>query len=501
MDSPPARFVKKEEPVTTGITILGLGPGDPASITREAWSLLESADEVYARTRHHGAWSGLPPHVSLHTFDSFYERMERFDEVYRAIVDALLDLGRRPEGVLYAVPGDPTVGEAAVRSVRTRADEAGLPVRLVHGVSFLEPTLGLVGLDALDGLQVADAIDLGLHHHPPFTPDQPAVVGQLHSRLLASDVKLTLMNQYPAEHKVHLVQEAGMKSARAEGLALHDLDQRDAFGLHTCLVVPPLTRPSSFEAFQEIVAHLRAPNGCPWDRQQTPTTLRPHLLEETYESLQAIDDGDDRALREELGDLLLQIVLQAQIATEAGAFTMADVVGDIADKIVRRHPHVFGDVHVDGVDEVLHNWEGLKEAERQAEGGSRGLLDGVPAGLPALAQAMEVQDRVARVGFDWPNADGARLKVLEELEEVGQATDEEARAAEVGDLLFAATNLARKLDVDAESVLREANARFRRRFAHVEDGARRSGRPLNEMSLGDLDALWEAAKGEEAGEG
>jgi len=484
--------------VTAGITVLGLGPGDPAMITRGAWALLESAGEVYVRTRHHGAWAGLPSHVPVHTFDSVYERMDRFEDVYRAIVEALMELGRRPEGVVYAVPGDPMVGEAAVRDVRRLAAEAGLPVRLVHGVSFLEPTLALVGLDALDGLQVADAIDLGLRHHPPFTPDQPVIIGQLHSRLLASDVKLTLMNQYPGEHGVHLVQEAGMTSARTDSLALHDLDQRESFGLHTCLVVPPLPRPSSFEAFQEIVAHLRAPNGCPWDREQTPRTLRPHLLEETYESLQAIDDGDEQALREELGDLLLQIVLQAQIATEAGAFTMADVVGDIADKIVRRHPHVFGDVHVEGVDDVLHNWESLKEAERQAEGEGRGLLDGVPTGLPALAQAMEVQGRVARVGFDWPDAGGARLKVLEELEEVAQAPDDDARSTEVGDLLFAATNLARKLDVDAESALREANGRFRRRFRHVEGAARRSGRSLSEMSLADMDVLWEAAKGEEA---
>jgi tetrapyrrole methylase family protein/MazG family protein len=480
--------------VTVGITIVGLGPGDSASITRQAWATLEAAEEIYARTRLHGAWAELPPGLMVHSFDSFYERMERFEDVYRAIVDALLDLARRPNGVVYAVPGDPTVGEAAVRDLRPRAEAAGLPVRLVHGVSFLEPSLALVGLDALDGLQVADAIDLGLRHHPPFTPDQPAVIGQLHSRLVASDVKMTLMNEYPGEHLVHLLQDAGTPSARAEAMMLHDLDRRDTFGLHSSLVVPPLPRASSFEGFQEIVAHLRAPNGCPWDREQTPQSLRPHLLEETYESLQAIDEGDEQALREELGDLLLQIVLQAQIATEAGAFSMADVIGDIAEKIVRRHPHVFGDVQVDGVDEVLHNWESLKEAERLAGGEGKGLLDGVPVGLPALAQAAEVQGRVARVGFDWPDAHGSRSKLLEELGEVDQAPDAESRAAEVGDLLFAAANLARKLDVDAESALREANARFRQRFTLMEASARQSGRSLSEMSLGDLDDLWEAAK-------
>jgi tetrapyrrole methylase family protein/MazG family protein len=484
-------------PVTADVTILGLGPGDPALITRQAWTILESADEVYLRTRQHGTWTSLPTQPALHSFDELYERLDRFDEIYRAIVDRLLELARRPRGVVYAVPGDPTVGEAAVPELRRRAAEAGLSLELVHGVSFVEPTLALVGLDALEGLQLADAVDLALRHHPAFTPDQPALIGQLHSRLLASDVKLTLMNQYPGDHPVHLVQDAGSPSARLETLALHALDQRESFGLHSCLVVPPLPRPSSFEAFQEIIAHLRAPDGCPWDREQTPESLRPHLLEEAYEALQAIDEGDSRALREELGDLLLQIVLQAQIAGEAEAFSMADVVGDIAAKIVRRHPHVFSGLEVHGVEEVLHNWEGLKEAERQAEGGSKGLLDGVPPALPALAQAVEVQGRVARVGFDWPDAEGARLKILEELGEVQRAPDDESRADEVGDLLFAAANYARKLEVDPEAALRQANARFRRRFAQVEDGARRRGRSVRDMTLADMDALWEAAKGAE----
>lgn len=482
------------------ITIVGLGPGDPGWITREAWGVLESAREIHARTRQHGAWSGLPSHLSLRSFDSLYERFSQFEDVYRAIVEALLELGRRPEGVVYAVPGDPMVGEAAVRGVRQRAAEAGLSVRLVHGVSFVEPALAMVGLDALEGLQLADAIDLGLRHHPPLNPDQPALVGQLHSRLLASDVKLTLMNQYPGDHELYLLHDAGLSTARSETLPLYALDREEALGVHTCLVVPALPRPSSFEGFQDIIAHLRAPEGCPWDREQTPRTLRPHLLEEAYETLQAIDEDDSAALREELGDLLLQIVLQAQIATESGEFTMAEVIADITAKITRRHPHVFGDLQVAGVEEVLHNWESLKESERRAQGGVKGLLDGVPAGLPALAQAMEIQGRVARVGFDWPEAEGARRKVLEELEEVQRATDDGERAAEVGDLLFAATNYARKLEIDPEAALREANARFRRRFGRIEATAREKGLSLRDMSLDDLDSLWEAAK-EDEGQG
>ena len=476
------------------ITIVGLGPGDPGWITREAWDVLEAVDEIYLRTRFHGAWDKLPPRLRRHSFDAVYEREDSFDDVYRAIVDTLMELGRRPQGVVYAVPGDPTIGEATLPELRRRAAEANLSLRIVHGVSFLEPTLALVGLDALDGLQLADAIDLSWRHHPSFHPDQPVVVGQLHSRLLASDVKLCLLRQYPPEHQVILVQGAGTGEAAADRIPLVELDRREGFGLHTSLVIPPLPHPASFERFQEVIAHLRAPEGCPWDREQTHESLRRHLLEETYEALEAIDKDDSQALREELGDLLLQVVLQAQIATESGEFTMADVIASIAAKLLRRHPHVFGDVKVANVDEVLHNWEGLKAAERIAGGEGKGPLEGVPETLPAVAQAVEIQDRVARVGFDWPDADGPRRKILEELEEVGQAATDERRFDEVGDLLFAVANYARKLGVDGESALRGANRRFRKRFSHVEATAKERGLRLADMTLEDLDSLWEAVK-------
>jgi tetrapyrrole methylase family protein/MazG family protein len=352
-------------------------------------------------------------------------------------------------------------------------------------------------MDALDGVQVADALDLAARHHPLFHPDRPALIGQLYSRLVASDVKLTLLNQYPADHEVVLLKAGGTSEAPIDRFPLHELDRREDFDVHTSLVVPALPQTSSFEAFQEIIAHLRAPEGCPWDREQTHASLRPHLLEETYEALEAIDREDGPALREELGDLLLQVVLQAQIASEAGEFTMADVIAGITAKLLRRHPHVFGDVKVAGVEEVLHNWEGLKAAERKSEGGGKGLLDGVPASLPALAQAMEIQGRVARVGFDWPDADGPRRKILEELDEVLTSATDEARAGEVGDLLFAATNYARKLGVDAEAALRAATQRFRKRFGAVESAAAEQGLPMTQMTLEELDRLWEAAKDDE----
>ncbi len=474
-----------------GITIVGLGPGDPALLTRAAWQALESSDEVWLRTLHYPAVAGLPPHLRLHSFDDLYDSLEHYAAVYRAIVDQVLALGARPEGVLYAVPGDPMVGEATVAVLQ---QQAHVPLRIVHGISFIEPCLRAVGYDALDGLFVADALDLAARHHPPFPPDSAALVGQLHSTLVAADVKLTLMNQYPDDHNVTLIHAAGTRQARVETMPLYEIDRAADIAPLTALFIPALQSPSAFETFQDKVAHLRAADGCPWDRQQTPQSLRAHLMEEAYEALQALDRDDSHALREELGDLLLQIILQAQIATEAGEFRMADVISGIHAKIVRRHPHVFGQTRVDGVDQVLANWEKLKASEREADGEGTGLLGGVPVGLPALAQAAEIQSRVARVGFDWPALDGVIAKVLEELDEVREASSEGAKTDEVGDLLFAVVNYARWLKADPEAALRQANARFRQRFAQLEAAAHAEGRSLTDMGLEELDRLWEGTK-------
>ena len=218
------------------------------------------------------------------------------------------------------------------------------------------------------------------------------------------------------------------------------------------------------------------------------------MLEESYEALSAIDAGDVQGMREEFGDLLLQIILNAQIASESKDFNMTEVLKHIYDKIVRRHPHVFGDVKLDGVDDVLQNWEKLKEKERGKKKEDKGILDGVPAALPALNQAQEYQERAARVGFDWPEIEGVLDKIREEIEEIKTAQNPEQVKGELGDLFFVLVNLARWRDVDAESALREANLKFKRRFGHVEFRAREGGRNLSEMTLEEMDIFWNEAK-------
>jgi tetrapyrrole methylase family protein/MazG family protein len=362
--------------------------------------------------------------------------------------------------------------------------------------SLIPSTFETLGIESPSRLVLLEARTLADAHVPPFPSEFPALLTGVDSPELAAHIREVLLTVYPREHEVSWVEGSRVERFNVERLTLN-------VGRSTCIYIPSLTEGTAFESFHEIVAHLRAPNGCPWDREQTHQSLRTHLLEESYETLEAIDSGDFASMCEEFGDLLLQIVLNAQIASEAGEFTMTDVVKGIHDKIVRRHPHVFGDVEVDGVDGVLANWERLKEKEREklalsgVEGKKedKGLLDGVPVSLPALTQAQEYQDRAARVGFDWPEIEGVLDKVREEIEEIKQAENQEQVAAELGDLFFVLVNLARWRKVDAESALREANLKFKKRFGYVEQGAKKQGRTLSDMTLEEMDALWNEAKG------
>jgi MazG family protein len=245
---------------------------------------------------------------------------------------------------------------------------------------------------------------------------------------------------------------------------------------------------------KEIVARLRAPDGCPWDREQTHSTLRASLIEESHEVIDAIERSDDSNLREELGDLLLQVVMHAQLADERGAFTLEEIAATVSEKMVRRHPHVFGDKLASDSEAVLKQWEKIK---REEKGENAGVLDGVAASLPALLRSQTLQKKAARVGFDWPDVGPVYEKLAEEIGEIREAVGKNDAAeieAEIGDLLFSAVNLARKLGVDAETALAGANKRFLTRFRHIEQTLLADGRAFEGTSLEELDRIWEQAK-------
>jgi tetrapyrrole methylase family protein/MazG family protein len=313
-----------------------------------------------------------------------------------------------------------------------------------------------------------------------------------------------LVKRYGASHRARLVQRTEPVVLE---LALADLSGALATAPAEALYIPPLERLADVQAYdtlEYIVARLRGPGGCPWDREQTHQSLKPYMLEETHEALEALDSGDMTKFAEELGDLALQVVLHAQLAREAGQYSMAEVFAAINEKLVRRHPHVFGEVQVSGAAEVLRNWDAIKRRERGGRGQAQSALVGIPSTLPALAAAQELGRRAARLGFDWPDGRGVLAKVHEELEELeremalhpaGAEPHGHPRVrAELGDLLFALVNLARWLRVDAEEALREANRRFRERFLAMEAAAVTQGRSLERMSLDELEQLWQAAK-------
>lgn len=345
-----------------------------------------------------------------------------------------------------------------------------------------------LALADLASLQFVDAAGLAEMHHPPLNPDAPALLAGLGDLEVLQRV---LLNQYPPAHSLQMVIQGEDGALSATSVTLGVLSEVRA-GEAVAILVPALPESSSLERFQETIAHLRAPEGCPWDRKQTHESLRPYLLEETYEVLDALDSGDAAALREELGDLLLQIVLHSQIAVDSGEFRMADIIASINEKIIRRHPHVWGEVKVNNSEDVKVNWDRLKQAEKSDERTSR--LQGVSKSLPALTQSFSYQDRAARAGFDWPTIDPVLAKLREELDELLAAETPDETFHEMGDVLFVAVNLARWMSVDPESALRAANQRFYRRFHYIEEQAVAQGRILDEMTLDEMDTLWDDAK-------
>ena len=325
-------------------------------------------------------------------------------------------------------------------------------------------------------------------------PADPPLPGR-HARTDQS-ARAVLQRLYPADHPVGRI---GLPEATTVG----ELTNESVAGPLYLAAASPEHAPASPWALPWIADRLRRPDGCPWDREQTHLSLRKHLLEEAYEVYDAIDRGATPDLAEELGDLLLQIVLHAQLAAEAGVFDMTDVEEAIGRKIVRRHPHVFGDAQVRTAGDVNRQWEQIKRAEREeaeTESGSgsvKSALDGISKSMPALAASQEMQERAANLGYDWPDIVGVVDKIHEELAELEAAATEDERHEEMGDLLLVMVNLARRNGVDAEAALRAASEKFRSRFRRVERMARESNVQLRDLALTELDALWDAAKAEE----
>lgn len=479
-----------------GITIIGLGPGSSKLLTREAFDLLINADEIYLRTNDHPTLKDLDIKAKIISFDSIYKDNDDFQNVYNLIVEKILKLGERSNGVVYAVPGHPLIAEYTGPKIIELAKEKNIPVKLVEGISFISPTFAAIGVDPLPQANIIDGMELAITHHPIFSPSSPTLIAQVYSKILAGEVKINLMNVYPDNHPVQLVHGAGTENLLVENIPLYKIDLSDNIGLLTSLYVPSLRENTSFEKFQELISHLRSPVGCAWDREQTHQTLRENLLEETHEVLEAIDKYDVEAMKEEFGDLLLQIVLQSQIAFEEGSFSMEEVIEGIYTKLVRRHPHVFGDKKLDNSEAIINNWEILKENERKIKGEDsiKGILSGVSKTLPSLSVANNYQKRAARVGFDFPTVNDALNKFMEEVKEFVEAETDDEKEDEMGDIVFGLVNVARWFNIDVETALRRTNRKFRFRFEEIEKVAKAKNIGISDIPLVEMEEIWEDSK-------
>ena len=488
--------------------IVGLGPGGMDTLTIGTMERLKNAATLMLRTGKHPVADELSLlGIRFSTFDFLYKERPDFAGVYADIAEAVIKAAGEGQ-VVFAVPGHPLVGEESVRQIIFRAEKAKIEYKIIPAMSFIDPVLTCLGLDLSSGLKLVDGLGLaGQEWTPECIPDPtvPTLLMQVYNQLVASEVKLSLMNYYPDEHLVTVISAAGSPvQQRVLQVPLFEMDRLQWIDHLTCVFIPPYpdskTSVSRYplDSIVDILERLRDIDGCPWDREQTHESLKKYLIEETYEVLDAIDEGNMYKVCEELGDLLLQIAFHAQIAREDGFFDINDVVESISQKIIRRHPHVFGDISVNSSEEVSFNWEEIKKGELAEKGEIRqSLLDGIPRNLPALMKADKIQHKAAKVGFDWPDYMGALDKVFEEIAEIKEALAEKNQdkiSDETGDLLFAAVNLARLLKVNSEEALVMAIGKFKERFMYMEKLAAQGATDLQVMDLTALDKLWEEAK-------
>ena len=506
------------------ITIVGLGPGAVGHLSLETMSIMQGCEQVILRTAVHPTVSELSKQgVHYTSCDDLYETGASFEEVYQNVVSRVLAAATRGD-VVYAVPGSPLVAEKTVVLLREQAKEQGVELVIKPSMSFLDLAYVALGIDPIAGLRIIDAQDFGAIAD---AGQYPLMITQVYSQLVASDLKIALMENLADDYELYFLRNMGLPDEECRAVKLFELDRQPNIDHLTSVYIPPMGEddalPSGIMAFGEdeedevaeemvattsfddvdiqplvdVMRTLREPGGCPWDREQSHASIRSNMIEEVYEYLEAVDAEDTEGMREELGDVLMQIVFHARMAEEAGRFDLQDVIDEVVDKLIRRHPHVFGETKVHGSDEVLVNWEAIKKTEKTER---KHVLDGVAQGLPALMRAYKLQSKAAKVGFDWPDTKGVWAKVQEELGELQEALasgDSKAAESELGDVLFAIVNYARHFKIEPEVALNGTNNRFAKRFAHVEVCVESSGKNWQDFSLDELDCFWNEAKATE----
>lgn len=478
------------------ITIVGLGAGDLNQLPLGIYKKLKKANHLYVRTEQHPVLQELQTEgVTWTSFDAVYEKNDQFESVYKEIVENLLKLSA-VHPITYAVPGHPLVAEQTVQLLVQAEKQGKATISIEGGQSFLDPIFGALRIDPIEGFQLLDGTsfkrdDIQMNSH--------VLVGQVYDAFSASEVKLTLMEKYPDDFEVTIVTAAGSSEEILKKVPLFELDREMELNNLTTLYVPPIpdkeSRVKEWQTLREVIAQLRGPNGCPWDKEQTHETLKKYAVEEVYELLQAIDEEDDSHIVEELGDVLLQVFLHAQIGEDNGYFSLEDVLASITEKMIRRHPHVFGNVEANNAEQVLSNWQDIKEKEGKKA--TKSLLEDELRTESSLLTSFNYQKKAAKVGFDWPEVSGAWEKFEEELQEWKDellTNNKEAQTDELGDLLFTVVNLARFYGLSPELAMMQANQKFKRRFEYIEECVSQDRGSFEDYNLEELDQFWKDAK-------
>lgn len=483
------------------ITVIGLGAADFDQMQLGVYRKLQAATNIYVRTIDHPVLEVLQQEgMQLQSFDAIYEKHGGFEAVYDEITDTLIALSQN-EDVLYAVPGHPLVAEKTVQLLIEAHNRGQIQLTIEGGQSFLDPIFGALRIDPIEGFQLLDGTNMSMDD---INMRQHILIAQVYDTFSASEVKLTLMEKYRDDYPVTIVTAAGSSEEKLTIVPLYELDHEVAINNLTTIYVPPVGETAEayrdWTTLRQIIAALRGPNGCPWDQKQTHESLKKYLLEEAHEFLAAVDAEDDFAMIEELGDVLLQVFLHAQIGEDNGYFTIEDVLASISEKMVRRHPHVFGDATAEDAEAVVANWEAIKREEKEERQDS--VLNDAYRETSSLQTAYNYQKEAAKVGFDWDEAADAIAKFNEEWAEFeaelkqGDAT---TRMDELGDVFFTLVNIARFFKLSPEEAMLHANEKFARRFKHVESCVASSGKAFADFTLDELDAFWHDAKRLEKG--
>lgn len=478
------------------IYIIGLGPGSVNALTLGAVERINSGDKNYLRTEKHPTIKYFKDkNISYKSYDYLYNREDDFNNVYQKVVKDLIDESKKYERINYFVPGNPMVAEKTVEILISH----DIDYEIISGMSFIEPLIELVRRDPINGLKVVDGATF---NDLIVDINSDMIITQVYNRRILSEVKLILSEIYGDEYKVYLIRAAGIKEQEEKFMiSIFELDRNHEVDSLTSIYVPKIEENNKkifdFNDLLGIISILRSKNGCPWDIEQTHESIRQAMIEEAYEVVDAIDKGDIDGLIEELGDVLFQVVFHSKLGIEDGEFNIYDITSTLANKLIYRHPHVFLEKNVAKADEIVYNWNELKYAKRNITKTSEKFKD-LPK-LPSLMMSYKVQQKAAEIGFDWDDISGPLDKIKEEHGEVLEAIEtyelgHRRIEEEIGDLIFAIVNLSRFVNINPEVALNTTINKFINRFEYMEGKAEKIGKSLENMTLEEMDLLWNEAK-------